>query len=141
MVPQILHLLLTACQGSLGKETVLGLLLDSPVTCELERLNTSFHKRTETTAGMRAAVHVVRTSLKRDEASFKALFEEATAVVQSVGVKPITILQTRPPPKRFIEGAEAHQPQSAKDQFFKVLDVVEAQLSELFNQGDLMTWT
>lgn len=90
-------------------KTVWGLLLDSPVICELERLNISFQKRTETIAGMRAAVHVVRTSLKRDEASFKALFEEATAVVQSVSVKSIIIPQTRTPPKHFIEGAEAHQ--------------------------------
>lgn len=64
-------------------------------------------------------------------------------MVQSLGVKPITIPQTRPPPKRFIEGAEAHQPKSAMDhyrgEFFKVLDTVDAQLSELFNQDDLLT--
>ncbi|XP_073325865.1 deoxynucleoside triphosphate triphosphohydrolase SAMHD1-like [Pagrus major] len=102
-------------------------------------------KRTETIAGMRAAVQVVRTSLKakRDEASFKTLFEEAMGVVQSLGVKPITIPQTTPPPKRFIKGVEAHQPKSAKDHyrggFFKVLDIVDAQLSELFNQDDLLT--
>ena len=126
-------------------KTVLGLILASPVICELECLNISFQKRTETIAGMRAAVQVVRTSIKakRNEASFKSLFEEATAVVQSLGVKPITIPQTRPPPKRFIEGAEAHQPKSAKDhyrgEFFKVLDIVDAKLSKLFNQDDLLT--
>ncbi|KAI3376163.1 hypothetical protein L3Q82_016688, partial [Scortum barcoo] len=63
---------------------------------------------------------------------------EATAVV-----KPIIIPQARPPPKHFIEGADAHQPKSAKDyyreEFFKVLDIVDAQLSELFNQDDLLT--
>lgn len=57
----------TAC-GLLGQfrkgKTVLGLILASPVICELECLNMSFQKRTETTAGMRAAVQVVRTSLK-----------------------------------------------------------------------------
>ena len=71
------------------------------------------------------------------------LFEEATAMVQSLGVKPNTTLQSRPPPKRFTGGAEAHQPKSAKDHyrvdFFKVLDTVDAQFTELFNQDGLLT--
>ena len=140
----------STANGLLGQfrkgKTVLGLILASAVICELECLNISFQKRTETIAGMRAAVQVVRTSLKaeRDEASLKTLFEQATAVVQSlVFVNPITIPQTRPPPKCLIEGAEEHQPKSAKDhnrgEFFKVLDIVDAQLSELFNQDDLLT--
>ena len=85
----------STANGLLGQfrkgKTVLGLILASPVICELECLNISFQKRTETIAGMRAAVQVVRTSIKakRNEASFKSLFEEATAVVQSLGVKPI----------------------------------------------------
>lgn len=132
--------------GQLSKgKTVLGLILASPVICELECLNISFQKRTETIAGMRAAVEVVRTSLKakRDEASFEALFEKATAVVQSLDIKPITIPQTRPPPKRFTDGTEAHQPKDAKEhyrgEFYKVLDIVDVKLSELFNQVDLLT--
>ena len=110
----------STANGLLGQfrkgKTVLGLILASPVISELECLNISFQKRTETIAGMRAAVQVVRTSLKakKDEASFKTLFKEATAVVQSLGVKPITIPQTRLPPKRFLEEAEAHLPNSLK---------------------------
>ncbi|KAJ7999838.1 hypothetical protein DPEC_G00198560 [Dallia pectoralis] len=98
-----------------------------------------WQKRTETIAGMRAAVEDVRTSLKtkRDEASFKTLFEEATAVVQSLGVT-LTVPQTRPPPKHFIKEAEPHQPKRAKDhyrgEFFKY--IVYAQLRELFNNDD-----
>ncbi|MEQ2189421.1 hypothetical protein GOODEAATRI_025114 [Goodea atripinnis] len=96
-------------------KTVLGLILASLVISELECLNVYFQKRTETIAGMRTAVEIVQTSCKakRDEEIFNTLFEEATAVVQSFGVKPIAIPRTKPPPKCFIEGAMAHQPNCA----------------------------
>lgn len=139
----------STANGLLGQfrkgKTVLGLKLALPVIHELECLNISFQKRTATVAGMKAAVEVVRTSLmaKRNEASFQTLFEEAMAMVQSLGIKPITIPQSRPPPKCFTGGAEAHQPKSAKDhyrvEFFKVLDTVDAQFTERFGQDDLLT--
>ncbi|XP_027882815.1 zinc finger MYM-type protein 1-like isoform X1 [Xiphophorus couchianus] len=139
----------STANGLLGQfrkgKTVLGLILASPVIDELECLSISFQKRTQTIAGMRTAVKVVQTSLKakRNQESFNTLFEKAMAEVQSLGVKPITVTQRRPPPKRFTEGAKTHQPECANDhyrgEFFKVLDVVDAQLTGLFNQDDLLT--
>ncbi|XP_035984432.1 zinc finger MYM-type protein 1-like [Fundulus heteroclitus] len=139
----------STANGLLGQfrkgKTVLGLILASPVIDKLECLSISFQKRTQTIAGMRTAVKVVQTSLKakRNQESFNTLFEKAMAEVQSLGVKPITVTQRRPPPKRFTEGAKTHQPECAKDhyrgEFFKVLDVVDAQLTGLFNQDDLLT--
>lgn len=139
----------STANGLLGQfrkgKTVLGLKLASPVLHELECLNLSFQKRTETVSGMKTAAEVVRTSLKgkRNEACFETLFEEATAMVQSLGIKPISTPQSRPPPKRFTGGAEAHQPVSAMDhyrvEFFKVLDTVDAKFTELLNQDGLLT--
>ncbi|KAK5624210.1 hypothetical protein CRENBAI_000028 [Crenichthys baileyi] len=142
VVPQIQHLLANGLLEQFRKgKTVLGLILASLVISELECLNVYFQKRTETIAGMRTAVEIVQTSrkAKRDEEIFNTLFEEATAVVQSVGVKPIAIPQTRPPPKCFIEGAKAHQPNCAKDRyradFFKVLDILFATVHILLRGG------
>ncbi|KAK0138026.1 Zinc finger MYM-type protein 1 [Merluccius polli] len=99
-----------ALSASNTASTTNGFLL----VVELECLDISFQKRTETVGGMKAAVEV-----------------------------PITTPQSRIPPKWFTGGTEAHQPKSAKDnyrvEFFKVLDTIDAQFTELFNQDGLLT--
>ena len=64
-------------------KTVLGLTLSSAVVGELECLNISLQKKTQTVSGIHAAVDHVRSSLKgkRNDTSYLALYEKATALV------------------------------------------------------------
>lgn len=68
--------------------TVLGPLL---VVDEMERLNKSIQKCTETIAGMRAAMGHVRSSLaeKRNDGKFQEIFNESTQMVHAVGIEEI----------------------------------------------------
>lgn len=70
---------------SKGK-TVLGLTLASAVLGELECLNISLQKKTQTVSGMQAAVECVRSSLrgKRNDESYLALYEKATTLIDSI---------------------------------------------------------
>uniref|UniRef100_A0A8C6NYU6 DUF4371 domain-containing protein n=1 Tax=Nothobranchius furzeri TaxID=105023 RepID=A0A8C6NYU6_NOTFU len=84
----------STANGLLGQfrkgKTVLGLILASPVISELECLNISFQKKTETIAGMRAAAKLLGPhSRPKEMRQVLQLFEEATAVVQSLGVNPL----------------------------------------------------
>ena len=124
-------------------KTVLGLCLALEVIEELECLNTSLQKRTETVAGMRSAIQCVKSTVhaKRNEENFHEVFEKAVAMVDSLGIEPIQIPHQRKPPKRFTSEASQHIPKSAEEhyrtEFSKMLDSVHIQFEERFNQPDL----
>lgn len=75
-------------------KTVLGLTLASAVVGELECLNKSLQRRTQTVFGMLAAVDCVRSSFqeKRNDQHYVTLFEKANAaVVESAQIQPIEV--------------------------------------------------
>lgn len=113
------------CKG----KTVLGLTLASAVVGELECLNSSLQKKTQTVSGMQAAVEHVRSSLqgKRDDKSYMALYEKATRLIDSIDS--IEVTHSR----RFAGKAVDHY----RVEFFKVLDCVEVQFRERFDQESL----
>lgn len=118
---------------SKGK-TVLGLTLASAVVGELECLNISLQKKTQTVSGMQAAVDCVQSSLqgKRNDKSYLELYEKATALVNSTEtVDSIETTNSR----RFAGKAVDHY----RGEFFKVLDCVEVQFGDRFNQNSLKT--
>ncbi len=116
---------------SKGK-TVLGLTLASAVVGELECLNISLQKKTQTVSGMQDAVDCVGSYLqgKRNDKSYLELYEKATSLVNSIElVDPIETANSR----RFAGKAVDHY----RAEFFKVLDCVEVQFGERFNQDSL----
>ncbi|MED6243302.1 hypothetical protein ATANTOWER_018089 [Ataeniobius toweri] len=120
---------------SRGK-TVLGLTLASAVVGELECLNISLQKKTQTVSGMQAAVNHVRSSLKgkRNDKSYLALYETATTLVDSTeSIDPIQVTHS----SRFVGKAEDHY----RAEFFKVLDSVEVQFCQRFDQVLQESWT
>lgn len=122
---------------------VLGLLMASEVIEELECLNKSLQKRTATIAGMRCSIECVRSTLqlKRNEERFYQMFDKAAKMVNSLGIEPIQIPHQRWPPKRYAGGASQHTPKSPEEhyraEFYRVLDSVDVQFQERFNQPDL----
>lgn len=80
-------------------KTVLGLVLPSSITGDLESLNTSLQCRTGNVSGMRAAVECVMQSfqVKRSDASFHSL--RATQMVQDLDLDPIDLPRSRQPPR------------------------------------------
>lgn len=123
--------------------TVLGLLLATLVIDDLECLNKSLQKRTETIAGMRAAIGCVRSSLaqKRKDEKFQEIFEEASQKVDALGLEEIKMPHQRRPPKRYCSGGSQHYPKTAEEhyraEFFSMLDTVDVQFQERFSQNDL----
>lgn len=124
-------------------KTVLGLLLALEVIGDLECLNKSLQKRTETISGMRSAIECITSTLqeKRSEESFQEVFDKAVAMVDSLGIEPIQIPHQRQPTKRYTGGASQHTPKSPeahyRTEFYKMLDSVDVQFKERFNQTDL----
>ncbi len=113
-------------------KTVLGLTLASAVVGELECLNISLQKKTQTVSGMQDAVDCVRSYLqgKRNDKSYLELYEKATSLVNSIElVDPIETANSR----RFAGKVVDHY----RAEFFKVLDCVEVQFGERFNQDSL----
>lgn len=126
--------------------TVLGLMMATEVIQELECLNCTLQKQTETVFGMLSAADCVRTTLraKRTEESFQEIYSHATEMITKLNIQPITIPHIRRPPKRFIGNVTtAHTPTTPEEHFradfFKVLDNVDIQLKERFDQGGLKT--
>lgn len=124
--------------------TVLGLLLASEVIGELECLNYSLQKSTGTVTGMMAAVECVKTTLKakRSDEMFHQIYTRATdSITSTAGIEPIRMPHVRRPPKRFTGNAAAFVPASAEEHyridFFKMLDAVDMQLTERFDQSSL----
>lgn len=129
---------------SKGK-TVLGLMMGSEVIGELENLNKSLQKETQTICGMREALQYVRESLqaKRNEESFHHMFQKAEDMVSLLDIDPIEMPRQRKPKKRYSCEAEQHVAKSAEDfvraEFYRVLDTIEQQFEERFSQADLAT--
>ena len=119
---------------------VLGLMLALDVVSELEVLNKSLQKSTQTVGGMVSAVSVVQESLraKRKPDHFEAIFKEAEDMTEKLSLDPIALPRTHRPPKRYSGTAPAHRPASAVEyhrvEFYKVLDKVDTQLTDRFMQ-------
>ncbi|XP_010790523.1 zinc finger MYM-type protein 1-like [Notothenia coriiceps] len=125
--------------------TVLGLMLATEVIQELECLNCTLQKQTETVSGMLSAADCVRTTLraKRTEEKFQEIYSQATEKICMLNIEPISMPHIRRPPKRFIgNNTTAHTPTTPKEHyradFFKVLDTVDMQLKERFHQSGLI---
>lgn len=62
-------------------------------------------------------------------------------MTDSLGIEPIQIPHQRNPPKRFTSRASQHKPKTPEEyyriEFFKVLDSLDVQFKERFNQPDL----
>lgn len=92
---------------------------------------------------MQTAVGYVSSALqqKRSEEKFTELFEKAVLMVETLEIEPIEIPHQRKPPKRFTGGASPHKPKTPEEyyriEFFKVLDSLDMQFKERFNQPDL----
>lgn len=123
--------------------TVLGLMMVNEVIEELECLNSTLQKRTQTVSGMLSAVDCVRTTLraKRTEEKFQEMYHHTTEMVTKLNIVPITMPHIRRPPKRFTGNATAYSSTTPEDyyraDFFKVLDVVDMQMKEKFDQSGL----
>ncbi|CAL8237098.1 unnamed protein product [Arctogadus glacialis] len=110
---------------------VLGLLLALDVISELEVLNKSLQKKTQTMEGMLSAVSLVQDSLKskRNTEHFEAVFKEADDRCGNLSLDPIVLPRTHRPPKRYSGQAPAYTPGSAVDfyraEFYRVLDTVD----------------
>ena len=100
---------------------VLGLLLALDVISELEVLNTSLQKKTQTMEGMLSAVSLVQDSLKskRNSEHFEAVFKEAEDRCDNLSLEPIVPLCTHRPLNRYSEQAPAYTPGLAVD-FYRV---------------------
>jgi len=82
---------------------VQGLLLALDVISELEVLNASLQKNTQTVEGMLSAVSLVQKRLKskRNAEHFEAVFKEAGHMCDSLSLETIVPLRTHRPPKRY----------------------------------------
>ncbi|KAL2101376.1 hypothetical protein ACEWY4_003137 [Coilia grayii] len=119
---------------------VLGLMLALDVISELEVLNASLQRSTQTVEGMVSAVSVVQESLKSKRTSdhFQKVFKEAEDMVEKLCLEPIALPRTHRPPKRYSGPAPAHRPASPVEfhrvEFYRVLDTVDAQITDRFMQ-------
>ncbi|KAE8296869.1 hypothetical protein D5F01_LYC05639 [Larimichthys crocea] len=119
---------------------VLGLMLALDVISELEVLNASLQKSTQTVEGMVSAVSVVQESLKSKRTSdhFQEVFKEAEDMVEKLCLEPIALPRTHRPPKRYTGPAPAHRPASPVEfhrvEFYRVLDTVDTQITDRFMQ-------
>ncbi len=79
---------------------VLGLLLAFNVISELEVLNASLQKNTQTVEGMLSAVSLVQESLKskRNTEHFEAVFKEAGDMCDNLSLETIVPPRTHRPP-------------------------------------------
>lgn len=77
-------------QQFLKGQTLLGLVLAGAVIGELECLNASLQRKTQTISGMKAAISCVQSVLKdkRNEDAFQSLFEQANVIVDSLNLEP-----------------------------------------------------
>lgn len=110
---------------------------------ELECLKCTLQKQTETVSGMLSAADCVRTTLrpKRTEEKFQEIY---SWMITKQNIPPIIMPHIRRPPNRFIDNVTtAHTPTTPEEHyradFFKVLDTVDIQLKERFDQGGLKT--
>uniref|UniRef100_A0A3B3QRQ9 TTF-type domain-containing protein n=1 Tax=Paramormyrops kingsleyae TaxID=1676925 RepID=A0A3B3QRQ9_9TELE len=124
-------------------KTVLGLLLALELIEELECLNKSLQKRIATIAGMQQSIECVKSTLqfKRNEERFQEIFKNAVKMVDSLGIEPIQMPHQRQTSRRYTGGASQHTHKSPEEyyraEFYKLLDCVDVQFQERFNQPDL----
>ncbi len=93
---------------------------------------------------MLSAVAYVRDSVanKRNSERFQIVYTKASEMCQILDLSPIALPRTRNPPKRLTGQACAHVHSSPseyyKTEFYKVLDVVDMQFRERFEQEGLL---
>ena len=122
---------------------VLGLWLAVEITEELETLNVSLQHRTQTIDGMLFAVACVKEILgkKRNPDAFQVVYNKASHMCESLGLTPAAAPRFHRPPERFTGSAHAHAHASPSEyyrtEFYKALDVVDAQIRERFEQGGM----
>ncbi len=111
---------------------------------ELEVLNASLQKNTQTVEDLLSAVSLAQESLKSkiNTEHFEAVFKEAGDMCDNLSLEPIV------PPrkhcaKKYSGQAPAYTPGSAVDfyrvEFYRVLDTVDAQITERFMQPGIHT--
>ncbi|XP_044204494.1 uncharacterized protein LOC122980496 [Thunnus albacares] len=108
---------------------------------ELETLNVSLQCRTQTIDGMLSAVACVKETFakkKRNPDSFGTIHTKALQMCETFGPTPIASPCFHRPPQRFTGCAPAHVHASPSEyyrtEFYKVLDVVDMQIRERFEQ-------
>lgn len=78
---------------------------------------------------------------KRNDESFQEVFDKAVGMVDSLGIESIQIPHQRKPPSRYTGGVSKHAVLSTvvhyRTEFYKMLDSVDVQLRDRFNQPDL----
>ena len=80
---------------------------------------------------------------KRNSEHFQAVFKEAEVRYDNLSLEPIVPPHTHRPPNRYSGQAPAYTPESAVDfyrvEFYRVLDTVDAQITERFMQPGIQT--
>ena len=120
--------------------TVLGLVVAETVIGELECLNTSLQRKTQTISGMHRAVGCVQSTLrsKINDDAYQSLFERASYMGGSLDLEPITMPQIRKPPKHLHREADVYRAKTPMEhyrvEYYKVLDIADSQLAVRFQQ-------
>lgn len=97
------------------------------------------------THGMLAAVNCAKDTIakKRTEDAFQSVYDKATQMCNSLNLSPVEMPRVWNPPKRLSGQGSAYVPTSSAEYFrteyFKVLDVVNVQFQERFEQEGLLT--
>lgn len=126
-------------------QVLLSLIMALEVLKELECLNRSLQSKTVSVSGMLAAVDCVKNTIrvKRCDEKFHQIYTEACDMIQELDIEAIQTPHIRRPPKRFTGNAPAFRPTSPEEfyriEFFKMLDVVEIQLTRRFDQSSFET--
>lgn len=126
-------------------QVVLGLFLASQVLEHLECLNRSLQSKTATVTGMMAAVDCVRKTfqVKRSDETFHQIYTTVCAKICELDIEPVQMPHIRRPPQRYTGNAPAFRPTSTEEyfriEFFKLLDAVDVQLAERFDQDSFHT--
>ncbi|KAK5874574.1 hypothetical protein PBY51_019510 [Eleginops maclovinus] len=124
---------------------LLSLIMALEVLKELECLNRSLQSKTVSVSGMLAAVDCVKNTIqvKRSDETFHRIYTQACDMIQELDIEAIQTPHIRRPPKRFTGNAPAFRPTSPEEfyriEFFKMLDVVEVQLTKHFDQSSFQT--
>lgn len=78
---------------------------------------------------------------KRNEDTFQDIFQKATEMVEALEIEQIQMPRQRKPPAQFTSGTRYHNPKSPEEyyraEYYKMLDCVDVQFGEKFNQPDL----
>ncbi len=128
-------------------QVLLGLFLASQVLEELECLNRSLQSKTTSVPGILAAVDCVRKTIqvKRSDEKFHQIYTTVCDKICELDIEPIQMPHIRRPPKRYTGNAPAFRLTSSEEyfkiEFFKLLDAVDVQLAERFDQHSFQTFS